>query len=250
MEAQQPTFVSATMARIRRKPSLLLWAIGVAAVLALVGYVYWHRHNTRAGKRMREDVKRALERNGCRVRGNQVSCSPDATFAGLGESFTLNEAVDKVTALVGSELQAAPPAGGSVHYVPQDAMQAPQQQALYQAQSVPSAPVSQQRGPPAPIVTNPKRAQMSGGGGMGAPGMPPPGPAGAGMQQPQGLTPAGNPGSFDAATPMGGPPGGMTTGQLLSADGFSTGSSMAAAMDPQGNARSASTGPTYSPDAW
>ena len=173
----------------------MLVAIGAAAVLALVGYIYYHRHNTRAGKTVREDVRRALERNGCQVRGDNVTCSADASFAGLGQNFTLTQAVDKVQALIASELNAAPmPQGGGP---PQYAPPPPQQQQQYHGPPPPQAP----RGPPEPITTNPKRAAMGGGGGGGAPGMPPPPNAGGGDFMPSG-------GPFDAS-PMGGPPGGQ-----------------------------------------
>lgn len=120
-------------------------------VVGVLGYqAYRDQHVTGSGKKLRDSVMRVLKKNNCRIKGNQVTCQ-GPEFAGLGQKFTVSEAVERVLDLISTEIGGGvvgPPPSGPAGYPPMP----PQQ---------PRMPMQQQpRGPPMPVETNPRRAAM------------------------------------------------------------------------------------------
>lgn len=180
----------------------------LVAILGFVSYqMYNQRHQTQTGKKLTSNVVKVLKRNGCKIKGDRVTChGPE--FAGLGQKFTIPDAVDKVVDMISAEMGGppAPPPRIPENPYPSQASGPPPHAPVSQAP--PGAGRQMPRGPPEAIQTNPKRAAMGQGGPMSMPG-----PA-----------PAGGPG--------GGPAGGGFGG-LMSVDGEPLGRSLAGS-DPMG----------------
>lgn len=137
------------------------------ALVAFLGYqVYRDRHSSGTGSKLRKNVIAVLRKNGCVVKGNDVVCT-GAQFAGLGQTFTVDDAVDRVLEMISTEM------GGSAAAAP-----APSRPRPPPGPGHPPGPPGP-RGPPPPMQTNPHAASMSQGPGMAQP--PPPGPGFGGL---------------------------------------------------------------------
>lgn len=189
----------------------------LVVVIAVLGYqTYRDQHTTRTGKKLRSDVVKVLRKNNCKVKGTQVTCQ-GPQFAGLGQKFTVDEAVERVLEMISTEMGGGggppprQPPPGPPPQMPPNPYGGPPQGPATQAPPYQPAPTGGRptpRGPPEPMQTNPKRAQMGGGGGPMS--MPGPAPGGGGLG------------------------GGGGFGGLLSADGDALGGSLAGSDQPGG----------------
>lgn len=182
----------------------------IVILIIVIGFLsyqmYRDRNETQTGKKLTANVVKVLKKNNCKVKGSQVTC-PGAPFAGLGQKFTVKEAVDKVIDLISTEMGpgGAPPmtpARGPPPRIPQPSQAGPPGapgSMPFQPPPTGGQPVRQ--GPPEPLVTNPKRAADMGGAPMTM-------------------------GGAAAAAPGGG------FGGLMSADGEPLGASLAGSDQP------------------
>ena len=134
-------------------------SIIILVLLVILGglsyQMYKQRHQIQIGKKLTANVIKVLKKNNCKIKGDRVTCQ-GPEFAGLGQKFTIPNAVDKVVDMISSEMGGGPPGPpGPPPYPPQRPAGPPP----------PGVQRQQPSGPPEPVQTNPKRASAMGQGG-------------------------------------------------------------------------------------